>query len=272
MSLPVQRKRDLSHLTKEEIEEHASQGITILYDFGSSTVKRYPGNYVIKSGPKQVREAEFAALRLAEKLGLPTPRAYEINETSSTGNGEHNCTIRMDFIEGQTLDLVWPTLSANEKIDICRQLRDILDTMRKAEWPADNIGACNGGPVYLDRLRGYKVGGPFKNEEDLNRFIFDIWKGTARPIQDALKKHQRAGHRIVFSHGDLHQGNIMVKDGKITGLIDWEVAGWYPEYWDYIQYSTDVGKNRDWTNYAKEIFSQVYDEELVFMIALAQFY
>jgi aminoglycoside phosphotransferase (APT) family kinase protein len=26
---------------------------------------------------------------------------------------------------------------------------------------------------------------------------------------------------------DLHCGNIMVLDGKVSGIIDWEFAGWY---------------------------------------------
>jgi len=25
----------------------------------------------------------------------------------------------------------------------------------------------------------------------------------------------------------------MVKGGKVVGIIDWECAGWYPEYWEY---------------------------------------
>ncbi|KAH8725719.1 hypothetical protein GQ44DRAFT_726809 [Phaeosphaeriaceae sp. PMI808] len=60
----------------------------------------------------------------------------------------------------------------------------------------------------------------------------------------------------MFTHGDLHQGNIMVKDGKITGLIDLELAGWYPEYWDYVKFCYSSGAHRDWMNYAKDIFSQ----------------
>lgn len=36
--------------------------------------------------------------------------------------------------------------------------------------------------------------------------------------------------------------NILVEGGRITGIIDWEYAGWYPEYWEYvkmIQFSRD---------------------------------
>lgn len=42
--------------------------------------------------------------------------------------------------------------------------------------------------------------------------------------------------RSVFTHGDIAPRNIMVdENGNITGIIDWEWAGWYPDYWEYAQ-------------------------------------
>lgn len=38
---------------------------------------------------------------------------------------------------------------------------------------------------------------------------------------------------LVFTHGDLSSFNVMVKKRKVTGIIDWETAGWAPEYWEY---------------------------------------
>lgn len=43
--------------------------------------------------------------------------------------------------------------------------------------------------------------------------------------------------RIMFTHGDLNNGNIMVRLGKsgqyeITGLIDWECGGFYSEFFE----------------------------------------
>jgi hypothetical protein len=42
-------------------------------------------------------------------------------------------------------------------------------------------------------------------------------------------------YSITFSYADLNPTNIMVKDGYITAIIDWEFAGWYPEYRDYCK-------------------------------------
>ena len=39
----------------------------------------------------------------------------------------------------------------------------------------------------------------------------------------------------VLTHGDLHAGNIMVKDGKIEAIIDWELAGYYPWWFEYYR-------------------------------------
>jgi aminoglycoside phosphotransferase (APT) family kinase protein len=241
----------------------------MLYDFGASTIKRYPDNTVVKSGGKKRRESEAAALRVAAELGLPTPRVHEIKEGGDDENNE--VTVRMDFVEGQTLESLWPTLSEEEKRDYCRHLREILDTMRKAEWPGTSIGSCGGGPVFDPRLYGVKIGGPFRNEEDLNKFVLDIHDKTPQPMRDALAKAQRTDHRIVFTHGDLHLDNIMVKDGKITGLIDWEFAGWYPEYWEYVKYCYSSGPYPDWKDYAKDVFSETYNEELLFHLALSRF-
>lgn len=76
----------------------------MLYDFGSSTIKRYSDNIVVKSGGKQRRESEAAALHFTAQLGLPTPRMHEFIE----GNFDEKCQtqIRMSFIEGQTLDSI----------------------------------------------------------------------------------------------------------------------------------------------------------------------
>ncbi|KAN0123120.1 kinase-like protein [Russula decolorans] len=38
-----------------------------------------------------------------------------------------------------------------------------------------------------------------------------------------------------LTHGDLLPHNILVKGSKITGIFDWETAGYYPEFWEYCR-------------------------------------
>jgi aminoglycoside phosphotransferase (APT) family kinase protein len=40
----------------------------------------------------------------------------------------------------------------------------------------------------------------------------------------------------VLTHGDLRPTNIIVTDtspAMVVTIIDWEQAGWYPDYWYY---------------------------------------
>lgn len=54
----------------------------------------------------------------------------------------------------------------------------------------------------------------------------------------------------VFTHGDIHPGNIMVDKAKddggssgvhVTGLLDFESASFFPDYWEYAQIMTSGG-------------------------------
>lgn len=45
---------------------------------------------------------------------------------------------------------------------------------------------------------------------------------------------------IQLAHGDLHQSNLIVKrdaTGRLTlsGVVDWEMSSWMPQYWDYCR-------------------------------------
>ncbi|KAK6840103.1 hypothetical protein PG987_005969 [Apiospora arundinis] len=46
----------------------------------------------------------------------------------------------------------------------------------------------------------------------------------------------------VFTHGDLNPSNIFVRGDEVVGIIDWETAGWYPDYWEYTSAWTEKEK------------------------------
>jgi len=41
----------------------------------------------------------------------------------------------------------------------------------------------------------------------------------------------------ITQHSDIVLRNILIKDGKIAAIVDWESVGWYPEYWEYTQWA-----------------------------------
>lgn len=57
----------------------------------------------------------------------------------------------------------------------------------------------------------------------------------------------------------------MVRNGHIVALLDWEFAGWYPEYWEYV-FSLRGLDNIDWETLGEHVpslFSTRYDLEYI---------
>lgn len=54
----------------------------------------------------------------------------------------------------------------------------------------------------------------------------------------------RKNHDVVFTHADVNPRNILIdlynlpgrtRDSRVSGIVDWEFAGFYPEYWEYTK-------------------------------------
>lgn len=72
---------------------------------------------------------------------------------------------------------------------------------------------------------------------------------------------------IVFTYGDLAARNILVRDGRIVAIVDWEYAGWYPEYWGYM-FALRGMDNIDWETLGSHIpslFAKRYDIEYILL-------
>ncbi|RJE25262.1 Phosphotransferase enzyme family [Aspergillus sclerotialis] len=50
-----------------------------------------------------------------------------------------------------------------------------------------------------------------------------------------------------LTHCDLTDVNIMVEDGHVTGIIDWQLSGYLPVWWEYVSASiADSEEDREW--------------------------
>ncbi|KAM5474590.1 hypothetical protein MauCBS54593_002166 [Microsporum audouinii] len=139
---------------------------------------------------------------------------------------------------------------APQRERVLKDLEGILQQLRAIEIPTTAlIGAVDGGPAVDVRARHAEFGGPFTAESEFNEWLASLthpesmqYRGAfyIDTIQNCLRKYN---HQLRFTHGDLGLYNILVSnDGIVTTIIDWEFAGWYPEYWEYlkmIQFSRD---------------------------------
>jgi aminoglycoside phosphotransferase (APT) family kinase protein len=238
--------------------------MTVLHKMFHRRVVLHPDGTVVKSG-KRIAVGEAEALRVAAQAGIPAPRVLG---TESTPDGQ---SIRMSHIPGQTLDTLWPSMTVDQKRDMAQQLGVIVQQMRSVVPPENLIGACDGTEIRDTRVQFTYHSPPCRDEEGFNEYLSAALQSHTPPlVREALVRRLRTDHRVVFSHCDLAPRNILVQDGRIQGLVDWEDSGWYPEYWEYVKFFQRAA-DKDWKLYAQDIFPELYHDELVDFIAMSKF-
>ncbi|KAH7358429.1 kinase-like domain-containing protein [Plectosphaerella cucumerina] len=219
---------------------------------------------VVKSR-QRIALGEAEALKVAVRAGVPAPCVREVHGTSN-GQGQ----IRMDYVQGQSLDKLWPGMSPEQRRDVAQQLRGIIEKMRSVTPPPSLIGACDGTEIRDTRVYFTYHSPPCRDEVNFNVFVLSSLYETTPPLlREAFRRRLRTNHRIVFSHCDLTPRNILVHEGKISGLVDREDSGWYPEYWEYVKFFQRPA-DKGWKDYAEDIFPEYYHDELVDFTAISK--
>ncbi len=192
--------------------------------------------------------------------------------------------IYMSLIDGSRLSEAWPTLTEDNKTAICTQLRGIVACLRKMKQsqlqgpdapPSPFIGmptletsvcVSRGLNLHLGSILGTEVqdiffhhrsdAGPFHSVAEFNdgvqaRALPNLSK-EERAARDPYRSHFPDSCGICFTHGDIHLDNIIVEKAsespRIVGLIDWGLAGWYPEYWEYCKAAYTSSFAGEWRN------------------------
>ena len=174
--------------------------------------------------------------------------------------------ITMEFVEGQTLQQAWPVLTSDQRVDVLAQLTGYIAQLRNLRGV--HIGRLNGEGALVPGIMT-RSGGPFNTLAEFHDFLVNPPK---RLEAQSMYWHQittqlSAECPIVFTHGDIAARNIMVRDGRIVALLDWENAGWYPEYWDYV-FTIRGMDHIDWETlgqHAPSLFAKRYDLEYILL-------
>lgn len=204
-----------------------------------------PYNRVVKYG-RDVQLAGAAALRfVARNITIPVPKVH------CTFEHKHVKYIVMDRIDREKIGMDWSERPEAERASLLRQLKGYYDQLRNIAHPRPGIiAAVAMQKLYETRTyKGREGFGPFAKEAEFNQFLrFGIQKedgffeatgdnscltdeewSELRKIID-MQDHLQKSHRICFTHGDASSSNILVKNGKIVAMIDFELSGYYPEY------------------------------------------
>ncbi|KAJ1713919.1 hypothetical protein COH20_010355 [Aspergillus flavus] len=194
-----------------------------------------------------VRLAEVGALHLASKrTTIAAPKllsAYILDGTRY---------IIMSYEYGTPFEQYWDNASETEHQRILAQLTDYVQQMRAIE--GNFIGGLDYSPCRDGVFEGGYGGhtkysyGPYESEsfnegmvqalrdrlpakllESENDPQSNFW-ASEYILQQIVRGSK--GHKIVFTHSDLHEGNMPVRSDSTVVLLDWGLSGVWPEYWE----------------------------------------
>ncbi|KAL2392912.1 hypothetical protein ABEF95_001747 [Exophiala dermatitidis] len=253
MATAVKLSEIVEDLSK--LNQAFQQSESIFQDGMGTKVFRH-GNIVLKFGlgvsPFEAKTLQF----MRQTTNVPVPWLYRDHV-----HADGTAVLAMEYIEGHVLSELWPSLRPDEKMNIVGQLREILDEMRRHR--SNIIGGIHDTPA-VDARKSRHKGGPFATEQRFNEFLrSDMIPNAPRLYYSMLERAMKNDHDIVLTHGDINPRNIMVNDGQIVAILDWETGGWYPEYWEYIKFFNALDSSLDWVDYADKIFSKTYFGEFL---------
>ncbi|KAI0882914.1 kinase-like protein [Annulohypoxylon maeteangense] len=197
---------------------------------------------IVKTG-FSVHLTEAATLQFVSKnTSIPVPRVQ------CSFVFRNRTYIVMDRIKGDPISNVWLKLTEADRDSILLQLRHMLQELRAiAPPPGTGVESCVGGSLRDPRMtRSSPRFGPFKTIEDFHYWLRgglqlkdfpsgfpDCDEQDWDDFKEMAIRQDTPWPSPVFTHADLNPSNILVRGGQVVGIVDWEVAGWYPSYWEF---------------------------------------
>jgi tRNA A-37 threonylcarbamoyl transferase component Bud32 len=190
--------------------------------------------------------SEAAAMRfVAEKTSIPVPKVH----CAFVRKGK--TYIVMERLRGNMLCEGWLQRSSESRAIILQQLKEMVKEMRDLQPPSGTSVASVDGTSLHDYRLPDTLGhiGPFGSVRDFHRYLrrgIEDHEDHSPDIRELIAQHNSTENSTCFTHGDLSSFNILVQGEKVIGIIDWESAGWYPMYWEYVMAWNVNPQNRFW--------------------------
>lgn len=244
------------HILKVHLAELVEKG-SCLHSSPTRGVVQLDDLTVVKFGSYAALEELTLLDYVSEHTTIPVPRTLGCVKIGNTSY------LFTTFIPGETLERRWDTLTVAQKASVRCQLNDILAQLRSCPYPPNTpLGSLSAPHVCKEYHMTVAVSSP--NIRTISQFHDFL---VSRPLPNVspfylrwLRSQLRDEYRIVLSHCDLHPRNILVMDSPddtvhISAIIDWEMGGWYPEYWEMYKALNTRGGNdsSDWWEHLPEV-------------------
>jgi hypothetical protein len=135
-------------------------------------------------------------------------------------------------VPGHTLRDSWADLSSSSRDQILATVVDSCVSMAVQTAPC--MQSATGGPIDEPYLSpdSTRLFGPLTAQQCASYFS-----------ATSTKAAPDVGAAFHFYHADLGPSNIMVSAGAVTGILDWEGAGFFPRFWISTKPSVSPGLN-----------------------------
>jgi serine/threonine protein kinase len=240
-------------------------------------VVRVGDHYAVKFGGKTTLQEGENMLFVQQSTSIPVPKVYALFH-----DDENDLDfIVQEYIPGKNLLHEWGTLDVAKKEKIVSQLRRNLDELRSIPSPGyyggiwrQPIRDCHFTDVAGNDLpyKGSAISGPHETEEqwaDAMWRVLDVWLTRSTRKQLPLLRRQYhavfKGHQPVFTHANFFPGNVILREDGTVVIIDWEMSGWYPSFWEYCCSMLVVRYHLDWDEWIPKMMDE-YHCELGWMI------
>ncbi|KAL9099008.1 MAG: hypothetical protein Q9163_005428 [Psora crenata] len=205
----------------------SSDDVQLVYEMGTGSAVWTIGRQFFCKVKKwePALESEGKTIAFVKEIAplIPTP------EVIYTWAEKDRSFLIMKRMEGSTLRDAWLSLSPSQRNAITTTIASYCDVLAQNTSPT--LRGLSGKPLHEPYLAPYRTDfcGPYTREECARHFSSP--SGECPPL----------GEVFHFYHADLGPGNIIVSDGKVAGIIDWESAGYYPRFWISTKPSVSPG-------------------------------
>ena len=130
----------------------------------------------------------------------------------------------IDFIEGETLNRALSDGRYQSERQLFASIGERLAWIHSHEYPNTGYIDENNTPVneYPPFETWYDL---FLNDDTERRLGNDLTRRIRRHLATSTELLDQIKERIALIHSDFRPANIMVRDGSLVGILDWEFSG-----------------------------------------------
>ncbi|KZZ98342.1 phosphotransferase enzyme family protein [Moelleriella libera RCEF 2490] len=246
----------------------------VLQEYTGRRIVRVGDHFVVKYGAAVSLTEGENMLFVKQSSTVPVPTVYAIFSRRDEDKKFPTNYIVMENIAGETLEACWSTLDTQAKADVAGKLRGHLTQLRRIPSPG-YFGLLGKRPYdnsvfwTSEEATRQMISGPFDTQQQMVNAMLENHLHRNQTKRKAEFYRRVLPNRLhdqpsVFTHGDVQRKNLLLKEDGTLVVLDWEDAGWYPNFWEYAMTMFSCRWEDDWHDWVVKAMDE-YVEEYAWM-------